>query len=79
MSRAYDTAEYRRERKVALKRDGYTCRICNRPWYMLPRGKSSLHVDHRVPVVMGGSNKAHNLVTLCAPCHGRKDGGRRYR
>lgn len=30
-----------------------------------------LELHHRLPVVHGGTNDAHNLVPLCHPCHAR--------
>ena len=47
-----------------LKRDGFKCRYCGSP----PRGKA-LHIDHVVPVALGGSNDPSNLVAACADCN----------
>jgi 5-methylcytosine-specific restriction endonuclease McrA len=30
------------------------------------------HVDHVVPIAMGGSNRNRNLVLACSSCNGRK-------
>ena len=70
---------HRKARLACLKRDNYTCRECGLPWYMLPRGKSSLTAQHIRPIRAGGTHDLGNLVTLCASCHGKADGGRRYR
>ncbi len=55
-------------RQAVLKRDNYACLHCG--------SAVSLEIDHIVRYIDGGSNEAHNLQTLCAPCHGKK-GGRR--
>ena len=33
---------------------------------------SGFHVDHRVPICLGGSNGSKNLQLLCQPCNSRK-------
>jgi len=52
-----------------LKRDNFTCQYC---------GRSSpdveLHIDHKIPVSMGGSDDIENLITACAECNiGKSD------
>ena len=44
------------------KRDNYRCVVCNEESY--------LHVHHKIPRNLGGIHHKHNLVTLCASCHG---------
>ena len=78
MSRPYRTAEYQRNRKAALERDGWTCRVCRRHRDALPRNVR-MTAQHIVPWAAGGSNAVTNLAALCSQCHGRMDGGRRYR
>ncbi len=75
----YRTAEYRRNRRAAFERDGWTCRVCRRHYTQLPRGKADLTAQHIVPWEAGGTNAVSNLAALCNQCHGRMDGGRRYR
>ena len=53
-----------------LRRDRYRCQICG-------RGQSDgtkLHVDHKHPKDLGGSNEESNLWTLCRECNeGKKN------
>lgn len=54
-----------RTRFAVLERDGWTCRYCG-------RGRAQgavLHVDHVVPLALGGSNEDSNLVTACDLCN----------
>lgn len=47
-----------------FKRDGFVCQYCGgHPPDVV------LHVDHIKPVVEGGTNDEHNLVTSCGPCN----------
>jgi len=57
----YDDPEYKRNRLLALKRDGYRCRICG--------STERLHVHHIVPLSRGGTHALENLITLCYRCH----------
>jgi len=68
----YATQEWRRVRRTILERDGHACRLCG--------ARDRLTVQHRVPyrVAPHLALDPGNLVTLCARCHGRQDGGRRY-
>lgn len=59
-------------RAYILRRDGYRCQFrhlggigpkCNRP---------AQHVDHIVPVAVGGSDDPENLRASCARCNLRK-------
>lgn len=50
-----------------LSRDGFTCRYCGAKAPDVP-----LHVDHVVPVALGGADAPENLVTACAPCNSGK-------
>lgn len=49
-------------RKKVLKRDHFTCQICE-------VRNISLQVHHKEPLSKGGSNALSNLVTLCKKCH----------
>lgn len=57
----------KRTRFEVLRRDDYTCQYC---------GESAptvtLHVDHVMPVALGGSDYPGNLVTACADCNSGK-------
>lgn len=57
----------RRLRFEILRRDNHACRYCGAT---APDVK--LTVDHVVPVALGGSDDASNLVTACAACNGGK-------
>jgi 5-methylcytosine-specific restriction endonuclease McrA len=49
-----------------LQRDGFRCRYCGRP------GSAPgvvLHVDHVVPVAVGGATTKDNLLTACEECN----------
>lgn len=62
------TAEWFRLRWATLERDGFTCQYCGRA-----APDVQLQVDHRVPVVSGGSDDPSNLVTACYPCNQGKE------
>ena len=47
-----------------LARDSFTCTYCGRR-----PPEVSLEVDHRQPVVMGGTNELENLFTSCQDCN----------
>ena len=46
-------------RTITLERDGYRCQYCG--------SARRLHVDHKIPLIRGGSNGFENLVTSCGP------------
>ena len=53
--------EYRRNRPIALARDGYRCTICK-------RGAADgvrLEVDHILPLNQGGTHDLANLRVVC--------------
>ena len=52
-------------RKRVLRRDRFTCTACG---FSDPSGRL-LEVDHIVPEILGGSDSADNLRTLCKGCH----------
>jgi hypothetical protein len=52
-------------RRLVLSRDSFTCCVCGHT----DGSGSTLHVDHRVPVALGGRHALTNLWTLCAPCN----------
>ncbi|WP_169516549.1 HNH endonuclease, partial [Gulosibacter molinativorax] len=47
-----------------LRRDAHACQYCGA---QAPDVK--LHIDHVVPVALGGSDKPDNLVTACSDCN----------
>jgi HNH endonuclease len=51
-------------RTITLERDGYRCQYCS--------STRRLHVDHKIPLIRGGSNGFGNLVTSCGPCNQSK-------
>ena len=61
--------ELARETRFAVYcRDGFQCVEC---------GEHEIHqlsIDHRVPVILGGTNEPDNLRTLCRPCNSAKGG-----
>lgn len=50
-------------RETVLERDGYRCRVCDRPG----TGKRSITVHHRVP----GHSKLQLMISLCPGFHAR--------
>ena len=50
-------------REAVLQRDGYRCRVCDRPG----RNKRSITVHHRVP----GKSVLNLMISLCPGCHAR--------
>ncbi len=54
-----------------FKRDDFTCQYCGeRPPSVV------LEIDHIIPVVDGGKNEQHNLITACFDCNRGKGRGR---
>lgn len=53
-----------RKRFEILRRDGFRCRLCGRS-----ADAQELHVDHRIPVALGGASDHGNLWTLCRDCN----------
>lgn len=52
-----------------LERDSFRCRYCG-----AGPDNAELHIDHVVPVSVGGGNDMENLVTACANCNlGKSD------
>lgn len=60
-------------RRQALKRDGYKCKDCGlRYQEALDRGHA-LNVHHLVPYEKTQDNSLENLITLCQPCHMKRE------
>jgi hypothetical protein len=64
---APQVAVSKRLRYEILRRDNFTCRYC-----MTATPGTPLRVDHVVPVALGGTDDATNLVTSCEPCNSGK-------
>lgn len=56
-----------RLRFEVLRRDGFRCTYCG----ATPQ-ESELHIDHVVPVSLGGTDIPENLTTACATCNAGK-------
>ncbi len=54
----------KRIRIDVFKRDNYKCLICG-----TGKEKTSLHIDHIIPISKRGTNNIENLQTLCAECN----------
>jgi 5-methylcytosine-specific restriction endonuclease McrA len=61
--------EYRIVRNRVLERDGWRCQECG--------SMEGLEVHHMKPRSRRGGDVMHNLITLCASCHGKCHGWRR--
>ena len=57
----------RRQRERIFVRDGWLCVYC---WQKRPRRR--LVIDHKMPIVLGGSDDDSNLVTSCRKCNRAK-------
>lgn len=57
----------KRLRFEILRRDNHACRYCGRS-----APDVALHVDHVIPVSLGGKDDPSNLVTACITCNGGK-------
>lgn len=60
----YSDPEYKRNRPLALRRDGGRCVLC--------RSADRVQVDHIIPRTKGGGHALANLRTLCKACHASK-------
>jgi len=56
-------------RFAVLERAGFRCEYCG-----LAAPDATLHVDHVVPVIAGGTNDLDNLVAACSACNAAKAG-----
>lgn len=48
-----------------LERDRFTCQSCG----ATPDEKTKMHVDHKIPIALGGLTIAENLHVLCSRCN----------
>lgn len=61
-----------KKRLAVFERDIYTCQYCG--WKNgTNKGDRVLHIDHRIPVYFGGTNKINNLTTACYKCNTSKN------
>jgi len=65
--RGYGT-EWRRLRKIILKRDCYLCQVCQSGGIVTP----ATEVDHIVNKADGGTDAPSNLQSICSRCHQAK-------
>lgn len=72
------TAKHTREsigarlRYDVLRRCNFACYYCGMPASM---GVKQLHIDHVIPVALGGTNDPWNLVAACWDCNAGKTNG----
>lgn len=59
--RLRERKDFRRNRRRALERDCYRCRICF--------VAEAQEVDHLVRQYDGGSDELDNLISVCSACH----------
>lgn len=57
----------KRTRFEILRRDNHTCQYCGEK-----SPNVTLHIDHVMPVALGGDDKPGNLVTACKDCNAGK-------
>lgn len=60
----------KKTRKAVYARDGYRCALCDCTQY--------IQIHHVIPRGEGGTDHPHNLITLCAACHGLAHGIKMY-
>src|SRR5262245_59983959 len=53
-----------KQRRRIFRRDDFTCCYCR-----FRKDAIDLHVDHRIPKALGGSDEDSNLVTACYGCN----------
>jgi len=56
-----------RERAAVIARDGWLCGICEE--WVTP---DTLSIDHRIPIILGGSDDRENLQVAHRSCNSRK-------
>jgi hypothetical protein len=61
---------WKRQAYRARLRDGYKCQDCG---LQFERGTKLLHVHHKIPRRLYGSDHLDNLISLCGKCHRRAD------
>ena len=58
---------WRQLRTFVLQRDGYICQYCGVDLTLLPARE--IHVDHFVPINLGGGSNLENLKACCSKCN----------
>lgn len=53
-----------------LRRDKFRCRYCG-----VPATEAEIHIDHVVPLALGGTNARWNLTSACLECNMGKGNG----
>lgn len=78
----YSTAAWQRLKLACFERDGWRCRRCGRLGTQ-KGGTVVLTCAHllpeRVRLALRRPLTINDVATLCRQCHGKVDGGRRYR
>jgi 5-methylcytosine-specific restriction protein A len=74
----YQSAEWRRLRRLCLERDRYRCTMPDCPTPGRGHG-GKLVADHIIERRDGGADALSNLRTLCSYCDGVRHGHRRRR
>lgn len=59
-------SKWKKQRRAALRRDEYRCRVCGVYQGNL---KDPLIVHHKIPIKEGGTNNLDNLLCVCSHCH----------
>lgn len=78
--RAYNQAEYQRNRQAVITRTKGCCAACGKRIAERRLGKWVMKggdVHHIRPLCDGGGNQQANLVPLCRDCHAKADAARR--
>lgn len=65
-TKIYQPGQAKSKRILVYERDNYTCVSCGETC------KSLLTLDHIIPKSRGGSNRIHNLQTMCRKCNSAK-------
>jgi 5-methylcytosine-specific restriction endonuclease McrA len=64
-TKRYRGANWKEQRKKALKRDKHTCQHCG--------AKTKLVVHHKTPYRINHDSSLKNLIVLCSSCHLKAD------
>ena len=62
------SSEHIKAQRQGKERDNYTCQKCGK--YM--PDEVGLHIDHIIPVKLGGKSVESNLQVLCDKCNLKK-------